>query len=181
MPRLPAVNPDQTSGETRALLDGVKQKLGVTPNVFRTLANSPVALKAYSDFSRTLGDGRLDSQVREAISLTVAGANRCEYCAAAHAYVSRGLKVDDAEIGARLKGQSSDPKVQAIIYFAKRVVEARGIVSDNDVGAVREAGLDNEEITEVVANVALNLYTNYFNHVAGTEVDFPRTAMPNAA
>lgn len=46
MPRLPAIAPEAASDETKALLDAVQRKLGATPNVIRTIANSPVALKA---------------------------------------------------------------------------------------------------------------------------------------
>ncbi len=44
----------------------------------------------------------------------------------------------------------------------------------------RAAGLTDAEITEVIANVALNVFTNYFNLVAKTELDFPqvKTAFP---
>ena len=35
------------------------------------------------------------------------------------------------------------------------------------------AGFSEGEVAEIVANVALNIFTNYFNHVAETEVDFP--------
>ena len=42
-----------------------------------------------------------------------------------------------------------------------------------DIDQLRASGFSDGEITEIIANVALNLFTNYFNHVAGTEVDFP--------
>lgn len=41
------------------------------------------------------------------------------------------------------------------------------------LAAAREAGVSDAELLEVVANVALNVFTNYFNIVAGTEIDFP--------
>jgi alkylhydroperoxidase family enzyme len=50
----------------------------------------------------------------------------------------------------------------------------RGLVDDADIAAVREAGHGDAEIAEVVAHVGLNTFTNYFNHVAGTTLDFPK-------
>ena len=41
----------------------------------------------------------------------------------------------------------------------------------------RGAGFTDGEITEIVANVAVNIFTNYFNHVARTDVDFPRVTV----
>jgi alkylhydroperoxidase family enzyme len=54
------------------------------------------------------------------------------------------------------------------------VVRERGQVSPLDLQAAREAGLDDQDLLEVVANVAVNILTNYTNLVAGTVVDFPK-------
>ena len=61
-----------------------------------------------------------------------------------------------------------------LLRFARTVVEKRGVVEDADLAAVREAGNGDAEIAEVVAHVALNIFTNYFNNVAGTTIDFPK-------
>ena len=47
-------------------------------------------------------------------------------------------------------------------------------MSDAELEDVREAGFDYGVIAEVVAHVALNLFTNYFNNVAETDIDFPK-------
>ena len=83
-----------------------------------------------------------------------------------------GLSVD--QILDSRRGTSVDPKTDAIIQFARQVVDQRGLVSDANIAQVRAAGLDDGAIAEIVANVALNIFTNYFNHVAETEIDFPR-------
>ena len=174
MPRLTAVDPATATGEAKTLLDGVQKKLGATPNLLRTLANAPAALNAYLGFGEALAGGRLDARTREAIALAVAGANACDYCASAHTAISKGLRVEDAEIGLRLAGRSSDTKLDAILVFARAIVAKRGLVSEADLAAVRAAGHNDGVIAEIVANVAVNLFTNYFNHVAETEIDFPR-------
>ncbi len=61
-----------------------------------------------------------------------------------------------------------------MIRFARKVVETRGRVSSADLDDVREAGYDDGVIAEVVAHVALNVFTNYFNEVAETDIDFPK-------
>ena len=161
------------------MLDAVQKKLGITPNIVRTMANAPAALKAYLGFGEALSGGRLDAKSREAIALTVAGANSCEYCASAHAAVSKSLKVDNAEIGRRLDGRSRDPKLDAVLVFTHKVVGTGGLVSDNDLAALRAAGHDDEVIVEIFANVAANIFSNYFNHVAQTETDFPKVQLGN--
>jgi alkylhydroperoxidase family enzyme len=49
-----------------------------------------------------------------------------------------------------------------------------------DVNRLRRAGYTDRAVGEIVANVALNLFTNSFNHVAGTEVDFSAAPDPAA-
>jgi len=180
MPRLNAIDPATATGEAKALLDGVQKKLGAAPNLLRTLANAPSALKAYLGFGEALSGGHFDAKSREAFSLAVAGANACEYCASAHTAISKSLKVDDVEINRRLRGHSADPKLDAALVFARKVVDTRGLVGDDDIKAVRDAGHDDGAIAEIVANVAVNIFTNYFNHVADTEIDFPKVDLSQA-
>jgi uncharacterized peroxidase-related enzyme len=173
MPRLTPINPAQAEGRTKVLLDGVRKHLGTVPNLIATLAHSQAALEAYVGLGQALGRAGLDARTREAIALTVAGENRCDYCAAAHTAAGAGLGMAAEELAANLQGRSSDPRVAAVLRFARAVVVERGWVGDDDLAAARAAGLGDSEITEIVAAVAANIFTNYFNHVAGTEVDFP--------
>lgn len=173
MPRIPAVDPAQATGRTKELLDGVQKALGVTPNLMRTMAQQPAVLDAYLKFGDALGQGAFDAKTRHAIALTVAGANACDYCASAHSAISKGLKVEDAEIASRLAGRSTDAKLQALLTFTRAVVAKRGEVADADLAAVRAAGYDDAAIVEAVAQIAVNLFTNYLNHIAGTAIDFP--------
>lgn len=173
MPRIQAIDPAAASGRARELLDGVQKKLGRTPNLMRTMANQPAVLDAYLRVGEALAQGGFDAKTREAIALTAAGANACEYCASAHTAISQSLKVDAAEIHARLAGRSADPKLAAALAFTRAIVAKRGEVSDADLAAVRAAGYDDGAIVEIVANVAANILTNYLNHVARTEIDFP--------
>jgi uncharacterized peroxidase-related enzyme len=174
MPRIPAIDPKTATGEAKELLDAVQSKIGMTPNLMRTMAHAPAALKAYLGFGEALSRGRFDSNTREAFALAVAGANDCEYCASAHAAISKSLNVEQTEIAERLSGRSADAKLNAALVFARKVVDKGGLVGDEDLAAVRAAGHDDEAIVEIIANVAVNIFTNYFNHVAQTEVDFPR-------
>jgi len=72
-----------------------------------------------------------------------------------------------------LEGRSGDPKLAAILGFARALVVKRGWVSDPDLRQVREAGVSDGEIAEIVAAVAASTFSNYLNHVVGTDIDFP--------
>lgn len=180
MPRLTPVDRKTATGRTKELLDGVQAKMGTVPNLLGTLANSPAALTAYLQLSDAVSGGSLDAKTREAIALAVAGINECDYCASAHSFISSSLKVDKDEISRRLRGTSEDPKVDAVLALTRAVVETKGRVSDGDLAAARDAGISDAEVSEVVANVALNVFTNYFNHVADTEIDFPAVSVKQA-
>jgi len=173
MSRLPQITDDAADPAAKELFGAIKSKISAVPNLYRVMANEPAVLAANLGLGEALGKGSFDQKTREAIALVTAGANHCDYCASAHTAISKSLKVDETEIAARLRGESGDPKIQAILTFARAVVDARGFVADADLAAAREAGLTDGEIVETVANVVANIFTNYINHVADTEIDFP--------
>jgi uncharacterized peroxidase-related enzyme len=180
MNRIPTIDPVTATGPSAQLLAGVKAKLGVVPNLMRTFAQSPAVLEAYLGFTGTLAKGVLPAAVREQLALAVGEANGCEYCLSAHTLLGKGAGLSPAAILDARRGDAADPKVAALLQFARAVVEARGKVSDDQLTAVRAAGASDAEIVEVVAQVAANVLTNYTNNVAQTLVDFPR-AQPLAA
>lgn len=174
MPRLQMVDAKQATGTAKELLDGIQKKIGMTPNIYRTMANSPASLDALMQYNAALGKGTLSSKLREQIALAVGEANSCDYCLAAHSTIGRSLGLSDEAVFDSRRGTSSDPKTHAALEFAQAVVEKRGHVSDDDVNRVRAAGYDDGGIVEILAVVVANIFTNYFNHVADTAIDFPR-------
>lgn len=168
------IEPNQNPApEAQAQLDGVKAKLGSVPNIFQTFAHSPAVLDFYLQGSGALGNTAISAALRESIALTVAGANACDYCASAHTVIGKGAGLSDDEATHNLHGKSEDAKTQAALDFAALLVEQRGNVNDNDVQALKDAGYNDGEVLEITAVVAFNIFTNYFNHVADTDVDFP--------
>ena len=173
MPRIPAVDPALATGTAKHLLDAVHAKLGLTPNLMRTLAAAPAALKGYLDLNSALAGGVLDQKFREQIALTVAQANACEYCLAAHTALGSLAGLSGADIAASRNAGSSDAKRDAGLKFAQAVVATRGQISDAVLAKARAFGLNDTEIIEIVTHVALNILTNYINLIAQTTVDFP--------
>ena len=183
MSRLPIpASIEAAPAASQPLLQSVKKQLGSVPNLFRLVSTSPAALEGYLGLNGALGKGTLPAPMRERIALAVAEINGCGYCLSAHTYLGRSLaKLDDAEIAANRHGTSNDPKADAAVRFAAKIVRERGKVSDDDVRAVRLAGYDDAQIIEIVQHVALNTWTNYINEVARTEIDFPVVAPDKAA
>jgi len=159
------------------LLQAVKKQLGVVPNLFRLVSNSPAALEGYLGLNSALAKGALEAPTRERIALAVAEINGCDYCLSAHSYLGKNLaKLSDTEIATNRDGGSTDAKADAAVRFAVKLVNARGHVSDADIQAVRAAGYSDAQVIEIVLHVALNTLTNYVNEVAKTEIDFPVVA-----
>jgi uncharacterized peroxidase-related enzyme len=166
----------------QALLQAVKQKLGIVPNLFRMVANSPVALEGYLGLLTALDKGSMPAPTRERIALVVAEINGCDYCLSAHTYLGRNLaKLDEAEMIANRRGTSNDQRAAAAVLFAAKVARERGHVSDADLSAVKAAGYDDGQVIEIVQHVALNTWTNYVNEVAKTDIDFPAVITRKAA
>jgi uncharacterized peroxidase-related enzyme len=158
----------------RPLLEAVKNQLGVVPNMFRLIANSPAALEGYLGLSGALNKGALPAATRERLALAVAEVNGCNYCLSAHTYLGKHLaRLDDAEMCANRNGTSHDPKADAAVRFAAKLVRDRGHVSEADVKALKTAGYDDGQMIEIVLHAALNTWTNFINVVGDTDIDFP--------
>ena len=174
MTRLAAIDPTKATGSTKQLFDGVQAKLGAVPNMVRVMANSPVMLRGYLGLNGALAAGSLGAPLREQIALAVAEANGCDYCLAAHTTLGTGAGLSESEIAAARRGTAADPKHAAALRLAVALVEGRGRGAAAELSRVRAAGYTDGAIAEIVAEVALNVLTNYLNILAQTEIDFPR-------
>jgi len=173
MARIEPINPKDATGKAKGLLDGVQAKFGKAPNIFKTMAHSPAALEGFLQLHGALADGVLSASFQEQVALCVSEINDCNYCLAAHTAMGKGVGLSEDDVIASRQGGSTDSKTQAGLEFARQVVSSQGWVSDDDYNAVIQAGYSSEEIIEIVALVAKNLFANYFNHIAGTAIDFP--------
>jgi uncharacterized peroxidase-related enzyme len=177
--RLPQLTPDDATDRQRDLLDATRRQLGRVPNLYRTMANSPAALNGYLAFRAALAEGVLKPALREQLALLVAELNSCRYCVAAHSLRGAKLGMSDEVLLDVRSARHADPLTQAALQFARAVVAETGDVSDETLASARAAGITDAELAEVVAHVALNTYSNVFNHVAQPELDFPAVAPIN--
>jgi len=172
-PRLPLLTAEQAPAASQPLLQQIQQAFGATPNMFKAVANSPAALQAMWGFFSALGKGAIDAQLGEQIAVAVADRNACEYCLAAHTALGRKAGVSAEAMRAAQQGESANPRTAAALRFAIKLVHERGQVTTQDVQALRDAGFHDEHIAEILAHVALNLFTNYVNVAFAVPVDFP--------
>jgi uncharacterized peroxidase-related enzyme len=176
MSRLQPVDPSTATGKAKDLLDAVKAKLGIVPNMTKVMASSPVVLESYLAFSGALAGGLLDAKTREALALLTAQQNGCDYCLSAHTAIGKMVGLNDEQIVASREGNGLNPKATAALTLAERVLATKGEISEADLKTAKAAGLSEGEIAEVIAHVALNVFTNYFNVATDVDIDFPKVS-----
>jgi len=165
---------------SQALLGQIHQAFGATPNMFKAVAHSPAALQSMWAAFGALGAGTLGAKLGEQVAVAIANRNRCEYCLAAHTVLGKKAGATSEEMAAAQRGQAADARTAAALRFALKVVADRGQVSTGDVAALHEVGFKDEQVVELIAHVALNLFTNYINVALEVPVDFPKVALTSA-
>jgi uncharacterized peroxidase-related enzyme len=171
--RIAPLEPTEATGKAKQLYDAVKTKLGIVPNMMRVMGVAPAALEGYLNLSGALAGGVLNAKVREQIALDVAESNMCDYCLSAHTFLGNKVGLSTTDISEARHATSADKKTAAILKLARNIVIQRGEITDAELQTARDAGISDAEIIEIVANIAVNVLTNYLNRVAGTVVDFP--------
>ena len=172
--RIKTLNPETATGKAKELFTAVKNKLGFIPNLIKVFGNSPATLQSYLSLGELTGSGNFSNKFREKLALSIAEENDCDYCLSAHTAIGKMNGLSEEEITASRKSNAADAKEQAGLQFAKSVTKNRGKVSSEELKAVKEAGYTDEDILEIVLNVVSNTLTNYVNHIAETEIDFPK-------
>ena len=180
MSRLKPIDPATATGQTKNLLDTVKTKMGLVPNMTKVMANAPAVLEGYLGLSGALSAGLLDAKTREQLALVVAEDNHCNYCLSAHSAIGKMVGLSEPQILASREGHGINDRSTAALLFARQVLDSKGQVTDSQLEAVRSAAFSDGEIAEIIAHVALNVLTNYFNNATQVDIDFPKVSFGKA-
>ena len=172
--RIETLNPETTTGKSKELFNAVQSKLGFIPNLVKVFGNSPTTLQSYLQLGELTASGNFSNKFREQLALVIAEENSCNYCLSAHTAIGKMNGLSEEQTENNRQGFATDAKVQAGLQFAKAVTKDRGQVSSEALQSVKEAGYNDGDILEIVLNVVSNTLTNYVNHLADTEIDFPK-------
>lgn len=173
MPRIEPLTDDLAAGQAAELFSAITQKVGKVPNLYRTLGQAPSVLAGLLQLGEALDGGSLSAPVKEQIALRVANRNGCDYCEAAHTAIGKSVGLSEDQVINARQGQANDDKSQAILQLVDAILEREGFVTDDQLNTARENGLSDAEVLEVTGQVIKNFFTNFVNHLAQTEVDFP--------
>lgn len=171
MARLPEIRWDTAPEKTKVLLDQVATGWDLTPAMTHMMANSSAVLQGYLALRDALYNGVLSLSLSARLGVMIAEINGSPYCLALQATLGWLAGLDDDELEGARWARSSEPKVEAALGFARTILTNRGKVTDEEVDRVRLAGYADEEIAEIVGQVVLHVFTNYFNLVAQTETE----------
>ena len=173
MSRLTPIQTNGASSELKRSLKNSRLKLDKAPRFLQLMANSPASLRAYLRADAALVRGQLTPRQRQQVALAVTEINGSSYSLSARYDAVKSLGLTEHETGLAGNAAAADPKADTMLRFTRAVVLQRGDISDEDFQALGRAGFTDAEIIEIVANIALSIFSNYFSSVAKTEVDFP--------
>lgn len=178
MPRIKQLGFDEAQSWTKRLFKKVEEGFGTLPNMFKCMGNSDVALDGFLSFNNSIGAAKLGKKNVKMIILLTSQFNECEYCVSAHTKMAldAGLLTEDECVNAR-KVKGPDDKTTKMLEFAKKVKMTNGLVSDNDIKAVRDAGFDDQEIIEIIGTIVMINFANFVSNVGQPELDFPKVTL----
>ncbi|MFI0435645.1 MAG: carboxymuconolactone decarboxylase family protein [Parachlamydiaceae bacterium] len=173
MSRVKPVTVEEAKGEVKDIYHSLEKNMGRVFNIFLNMGHSPAVLKGFLAFSDAANHTHLPPKIREQIALVVGQANQCQYCLSAHSAIAKARGMSEDEILKSRHAETTNIKEQAILKFAKQVVDNRGNVSNQEIAALKAAGVEDAEFVEIVFVILLNMFTNYFNHITDPVIDFP--------
>lgn len=176
MSTITPLSDDNTTPDTAAIFREAKARMGKVPNLFRVMAQAPAVLDVYWDGRGALAEGVIPAKVQEQIAIAVAAANGCDYCLAAHTGAGRAAGLSATDLADAQRGEASDGHAAAILALALDVNADHGRAGTAVLDRARASGLNDAEILETIAHVAVSILTNSINNIVGTSLDFPRVA-----
>ena len=171
---LPGLAPEDASPAAAAIMQATQEKLGMIPNMYRTMAQLPALLTTYADgYSRFRAEGGFTAQEQEVVLLTISRTNECTYCVAAHSMLAAGPQRVPRDIvhAIRLGGNGTDPKLGALAAFTRVMVQLRGHPSPSDLAGFLAAGFTEHHVLAILLAISVKTISNYSNHLFHTPVD----------
>ncbi|MFT5111077.1 MAG: putative peroxidase-related enzyme [Parasphingorhabdus sp.] len=171
---LTAKSLDDADPKAKAILENTKAKMGMIPNMYRTMANSPAMLETYTQgYSNFRENSGFTPAEQEIVFLAISRENECHYCMAAHSFVADNISMVPFEVTEAIRNDEpiADSKLSALRAFTQTMVVSRGRPGGDDVDKFTLAGYSESHILDIILAISVKTISNYSNHVFDTPVD----------
>jgi uncharacterized peroxidase-related enzyme len=170
---VPAV--ESATGATAEVYAEVKKAAGSVPNLFVAVgALAPQVLKSVLNAEGVLGAGTLSRQDVETIKLAVSEQTGCDYCVAAHTVIGKMTGLSGEALRQIRAGEpTGDARRDALARFVRQLQTTSGTISAEQFAAIKAAGYSDAQLVEITLAIALTVFTNTFNRINDTDLDFP--------
>lgn len=121
-----------------------------------------------------LAGGTLSKQDQETIKLVVSEVAGCDYCAAAHSLLGKLAGLSPEALRQIRAGEpTGDAKRDALVRFVRVLQRTSGTIDEAELSAIRAAGYTDAQLVEISLAIAVTAFTNVFNRINDTTLDFP--------
>lgn len=171
---LPFRTVDSAEGDARERLAATKQAMGMVPNMYGAMANSPGLFATYLDgYQRFRTESGFSPAEQEVVFLTISRFNECDYCMAAHSFIADMMSATPVEITNAIRddGPVDDERFAALIGMTRSLLATGGRPSRADVAAFVDVGYTDQQLLELILAIAVKTISNWTNHVFATPVD----------
>ena len=175
MDRIHTPSAESATGATAEVYAQIRKAAGSVPNTFAVIgAHGPAALTAVLNVDGVLASGSLSKQELETIKLLVSVVAGCDYCVAAHSLLGKLTGLSQDVLRQIRHGESTgDAKRDALIRFVRTIVQTSGTIDVAEFDAIKAAGYSDAQLVDISLAIAVTSFTNIFNRINDTTVDFP--------
>jgi len=165
----------ESTGHAAQLYTAIKAAVGIVPNAYNNIgSNSPVALETLLNIDGALKKGTLGAKEGEVVKLVASQSAECDYCLAAHTLIGKKTGLSKEDILAIRRGTpSSDSRLDALAGFSRELITTNGTMQASAVEKIKAAGFTDTQIVEIVLAITSITFTNLFNRINDTVLDFP--------
>ena len=178
MSRITTPTPESLSGTAAEIYAQIRKAAGGVPNTFAAIgAYGPAALKAILQADGVLAGSTLSKQDQETIKLLVSEIAGCDYCVAAHSLLGKMAGLAPEVLKQIRAGQpTGDARRDTLVRFVRNLVQTRGTISEQEFSAIKAAGYTDQHLVDISLAIAVITFTNIFNRINDTDLDFPAVA-----
>lgn len=163
--RFPVPDVSSLPDDLRARVEGLEEKMGFIPNVFKSQAHRPEQLRAFMVYHDALmdSDEGLTRAEREMIVIATSSANQCLYCVVSHSAFLRIRSKDPIladQVAINYREAAITDRQRVMLDYAMKLSQTPGEVGEADFEALRAAGFDEDAIWDIGAITALFAMSN---------------------